>query len=337
MLMRLVLLALLLLELISCQTRDDREVVVYSALDRTFSEPVLQRFEKETGVRVRAVYDVEATKTVGLVNRIISEAENPRCDVFWNNEVVRTIVLKRRGLLERYVSPRAEDIPPTMKDPEGFWTGFAARARILIYNKALVADHDLPSSIADLVEERWRGKVSMAYPLFGTTATHAAALFAVLGADSARAYFARLRENEIVIVDGNASSKDAVARGEVLVGSTDTDDALVAMDQGKPVGIVFPDQGEGELGTLVIPNTVALIRGCPHPREARMLVDFLLRHKTEEELARSGSGQIPVRCGIPVPAGVRTMENLKAMTVDWNQVEEKVDDSAKYLERLFVQ
>ncbi len=334
--MRLVLLLFLILELFSCQTRDDREVVVYSALDRTFSEPVLQRFERETGVRVRAVYDVEATKTVGLVNRIISEAANPRCDVFWNNEVVRTIVLKRRGLLERYVSPKVDDVPPAMKDPEGFWTGFAARARIIIYNKALVADHDVPSSIADLVERRWRGMVSMAYPLFGTTATHAAALFATLGEDSARAYFEKLRNNEIVIVDGNASSKDAVARGEVSVGFTDTDDALVAMGQGKPVGIVYPDQGEGELGTLVIPNTVALIRECPHPREARMLIDFLLRPETEEELARSGSGQIPVRPGIPVPEGVRTMENLKTMTVDWNQVEGVVDDSAKYLERLFL-
>jgi iron(III) transport system substrate-binding protein len=86
----------------------------------------------------------------------------------------------------------------------------------------------------------------------------------------------------------------------------------------------------------VIPNTVALVQGCPHPKEARLLVDFLLQRETEEELARSGSGQIPVRPGIQVPAGVRTMENLKAMRADWNQVEDEVDDSARYLERLFI-
>jgi iron(III) transport system substrate-binding protein len=110
--------------------RTRREVIVYTALDRQFSEPILKEFEERTGIEVRPVFDAEAVKTVGLVNRIIAERARPQCDVFWNNEVLRSIQLNREGVVEAYVSPSAADIPDKFKDPTGAWTGFAARARV---------------------------------------------------------------------------------------------------------------------------------------------------------------------------------------------------------------
>ena len=68
-------------------------VVVYTTHDQIYSEPVFRRFEEKTGVRVKVVYDTEATKTVGLANRLAAEARNPQCDVFWNNEVTRTVIV----------------------------------------------------------------------------------------------------------------------------------------------------------------------------------------------------------------------------------------------------
>ena len=85
----------------------NQEVVIYTSLDKVFSEPVLKVFEEETGIKVLDVYDSEATKTTGLVNRLIAEKNNPRADVFWNSETGRTIVLKREGVLASYVSPSA--------------------------------------------------------------------------------------------------------------------------------------------------------------------------------------------------------------------------------------
>jgi iron(III) transport system substrate-binding protein len=76
-----------------------REVVVYTSLDKVFSQPVLEAFEKQTGIKVLPVYDSEATKTTGLVNRLIAEKDSPQADVFWNSETGRTIVLKRKGVL----------------------------------------------------------------------------------------------------------------------------------------------------------------------------------------------------------------------------------------------
>ena len=127
-----------------------QEVVVYTSLDKVFSEPVLKAFEKETGIKVLAVYDSEATKTTGLVNRLIAEKDNPKADIFWNSETGRTIVLKKKGVLAQYVSPSAADIPGTFKDHEGYWAGFAARCRVLVYNKNMLKPEDLPKSIFEL-------------------------------------------------------------------------------------------------------------------------------------------------------------------------------------------
>lgn len=101
-------------------------VVLYTAHDRMHSEPVIKMFEKKTGIKVKTVFDTEATKTAGLVNRLLAEKNRPKADVFWNNEIVRIIVLKKKGVLDTYISPNAKEIPANFKDPEGYWTGFAA-------------------------------------------------------------------------------------------------------------------------------------------------------------------------------------------------------------------
>ncbi|MDH4240568.1 MAG: extracellular solute-binding protein [Phycisphaerae bacterium] len=154
------LLAMLILSLGGCKgKRPAQEVVIYTSLDKVFSQPVLEAFEKETGIDVLPVYDSEATKTTGLVNRLIAEKNNPRADVFWNSETGRTIVLKQKGVLTKYISPSASDIPAQFKDPDGCWTGFAARCRILIYNTDLLKKDDLPKSIFELTGPKWKGYI----------------------------------------------------------------------------------------------------------------------------------------------------------------------------------
>ena len=333
----LVVCPFLILTLLGCSKRrpeNEEEVVVYTSLDKVFSQPILEAFEKETGIKVLDVYDSEATKTTGLVNRLIAEKANPRADVFWNSETGRTIVLKQKGVLASYKSPSAIDIPATFKDSQDYWTGFAARCRVLIYNKNMLKTEDLPKSIFELTEPKWKNRVALAYPLFGTTATHAAALFSQLGEDNAKDYFQALRANDVMITDGNASSRDRVADGTVAIGFTDTDDAFVAIKQGRPVDIIWPDK-EG-IGTLLIPNTVALIKGGPNPEAAKRFVDFLLSKEVEEMLAFSEAGQIPLRPDVKRPPHVPTPDKIKAMDVDYEKVADQMELSGKFLQELFV-
>jgi len=272
-------------------TRSTREtVVVYCALDRMYSEPIFSKFEQETGIRALCVYDTEAVKTTGMVNRLLAEKPRPQADVFWNNEVCQTIRLKAAGCLAPYRSQHFDSIPAAYRD--------ADRARVLIYNRDLVEAADAPRSIYDLAKPRWKGKAAVAYPLFGTTYTHVAALSAKLGEKPTLELLRSFTANDVKWVDGNATVKNMVAAGELMVGLTDTDDANGAIEDGQPVAMVFPD-ADG-LGTLVLPNTVALIKGGPHPANAKKLIDYLLSPEVETVLAAGRSAQIPLR-DLPSP------------------------------------
>ncbi len=240
-----------------CISEIPQEVIVYTSHDQIHSAPILNLFQAKTGIKVKAVYDVEAAKTAGIVNRLIAEKTHPRCDVFWNNENSRTVVLKHKGVLAPYRSTAAASIPDQFKDPDGFWTGFGARARVIIYNTDLIRPDQAPHSIYDFIQPQWRGQFAIANPLFGTTASHAAALFVFLGDAPAKHYFLALQANDVVIAAGNSVVKDMVASGEVKAGLTDTDDVNMALLAGKPVGMIYPDQNA--MGTLVIPNTFVAV------------------------------------------------------------------------------
>ena len=121
----------------------DQTVVVYVSEDQVFAAPILENFRKETGIKVKAVYDTEESKSTGVMNRLIAEKNNPQADVYWANEVVRAEVLKQKGISASYASPNAAEIPAGFKDPEGYWTGFSARARVLLVKKGLT---EKPSS-----------------------------------------------------------------------------------------------------------------------------------------------------------------------------------------------
>ncbi|MCP4640674.1 MAG: extracellular solute-binding protein [bacterium] len=328
-----ILVAALISFAVGCGPRQPT-VVVYAALDEMYSRPVLDAFEAETGIRVEAVYDTEAAKTTGLVNRLIAEAKRPRADVFWNNEVAQTIVLKQKGVIVPYVSPAGEAIPDAYKDPDGFWTGLAARGRVIIYNTDLVDEP--PTTVDAFLDPAWRGKAAIGKPLFGTTATHAAALFGLWGEEKAKAFFQSLLDNEVAVLAGNATVRDMVADGRYAIGLTDTDDANGAVEDGRPAKWLFPDQGEGQLGTLVIPNSLALIKGAPHTDEAKALIDYLLTPKVEAMLAGMRSIQIPLNPAVELPENVPALDSIRTMSIDFKAVAEAMPVSAVYVREEFV-
>ena len=326
--------ATLCLTAAGCWSSSEQEVVVYTALDKEFSEPILEEFSDRSGIAALPKFDTESTKTVGLTQAILGERDRPRCDVFWNNEILNTLRLQREGLLEVYRSPAAADFPEMARSPKGTWHGFAARARILVVNTKLLADvpqDQWPESILDLADPRWQGKAAMAKPLFGTTATHAACLFAVWGDEKAKDYFRKLKENDVRILAGNKHVAQAVAAGQLVFGLTDTDDAVVIQKTEPHVAIVYPDQGEDGLGTLFIPNTLSIIKGCPHPESARRLVDYLLSPEVEARLAAGPSAQIPLGPNVDAELQVQTPRTVKAMQVDFDAAADKWDTAAEFL------
>lgn len=305
-------------------TERARAVTIYVSTDRVFSEPVLREYERRSGVQVSPVYDTEETKSTGLANRLLAERNRPQADVFWSNEPVRTLVLKSRGVLAPYRSANADGIPAVLIDPDHFWTGFSARIRVIAYNTSLVKADQAPRSVLDLADPRWKGQVAMADPRFGSTSFHVAALYALAGDEKMDDFFRRLKENRVRIVDGNSAVRDLVARGEVKVGLTDTDDVNVAIEAGQPVAMVLPDR-DG-LGVPVMPNMVSLIANAPHAEEARRLIDYLLSADVERQLAQSEAVQIPLHVGVPGPKNIPAIDSFRPMTLDYAKAAGRVED-----------
>jgi iron(III) transport system substrate-binding protein len=293
---------------------ETQSVVVYVSHDEVFSEPILKDFEKETGIRVRAVYDTEETKSTGAMNRLIAERNNPQADVYWANEPIRAEVLRQQHIAAPYVSPNADGIPAKFRDPQGYWTGFAARARVFIVHK----DENLkPTSVLAYADPRWRGKAVIANPLFGTTTDEIAALFVLLGDERARAFMQGLHENDVKLSPSNGDSADLVARGQFAFSLVDSDDVVNRVNQHEPVTMVYPDQGEGEIGCLILPNAAVLIAGSPHQGAGKKLIDYLLSKETERKLAFSDAAQIPLHSGVVTPPQVRPIESIKVMKIDY--------------------
>jgi iron(III) transport system substrate-binding protein len=242
-------------------------VVVYAAQDQVYAEPILKEFERQTGIKVRAVYDSEATKTVAIVNRLIAERDHPQCDVYWGNEELRTRQLASRNIFRATNS----------------WAAFGYRSRRV----AVPVTHTNPvgpASLLELTNPVYRGKVALAYPLFGTTATHFLALRQHWGESNWLAWCRALSANKPFLVDGNSVAAKFVARGEAAICLTDSDDIAAENRDGARLK-VLPMSGE----TLLIPNTVAITRNAPHPEAAQRLFDYLQTSAVTERLVQAGA------------------------------------------------
>lgn len=335
---------------ISTCMQSSPHVVLYCAQDQSFAEAILEEFKQQTGLSVAAKFDTEALKSVGLYTELVADAQRPRCDVFWNNEVLSTIRLQRQGLLEPYESPEArslEPFPGSAGTDDHTWHAFASRARIILVNTRLLPREEWPTSLLDLTQERYRGKVVLAMPHHGTSATQAACLFEVLGREKAMEYHRGLKANGVQLAKGNKDVAVWVGKGvspsgqPALLGVTDTDDALTEVRAGHDVEMIFPDRGGSSefprLGTLYIPNTLGILKGSPNPAAARRLVDFLLSAEIEKWLAQSESGQIPFRPGLRslVPNEVAVPPDVKVMEVDFFRAADLWDEAQTFLRNEF--
>ncbi|MCA9021369.1 MAG: ABC transporter substrate-binding protein, partial [Planctomycetaceae bacterium] len=261
--------------------------------------------------KVEPRFDTEATKSLGLTNLIIREKDHPRCDVFWNNQALGTAALKDQGLLASYQGSGYQRIPVEFKDPEGYWTGFAARLRVYIANT------DSYKLSYENVAETLTGpldRVAIAKPLYGTTLSHFTILCDAWGIEKLQEWYQSLLDRGIQVTSGNSSVKNLVATDACMLGYTDTDDYFVAVDAGQPV-TALPVLVEEK--ALLIPNIVAIIKRTKRQKQAEALVDYLLSAEVELELSQSQSRQIPLG------------------EVDWDLVPEEVQKFRPYVKQAY--
>ena len=292
---------LLLLLCGGCNECVRREVIIYTSQDQEYAEPILKQFTKQTGIEVRAVYDSEAVKTVGLANRLLAEANHPQCDVWWSNEALRTRQLARRGVFDT-----------------NWIAEFGFRSRRIVINTNKLALASAPKSLAELTAAGWRGKVALAYPMFGTTSAQFIALRRHWGVDRWERWCRALAANKPFLVDGNSVVVKMVGRGEAFVGLTDFDDIAAGQREGYP--IVALDLNSD---SLLIPNSVAVIRDAPHATEAKHLFDHLASGAVAERLIAASALE------------GKTPEPLPHVRVDWNALLDDLDTATRTMQEIF--
>ena len=304
----------------SCHRAAPRQVVIYTSEDEPVASPILRDFEKQSGIHVTIVTDTEATKSIGLAERLVAEKDHPQADVWWSNEAFRTIWLSEQGVLSAYDSPAAKDIPAPFKDAKQYWAGCGIRARVVAVSDQLPADVRPPRGVEDLTQPALAGRIAMARPTAGTTGSFVAALYLLWGDEKADAFFQKLRDNRIALVGGNSVVADSVGQGQIWVGLTDNDDVAAAQANGLKLHAVLPDQDS--FGTLPIPGSVALVAGATHPAEAKLLIDYLLSPAVEQKLIAAHSAAWSVRDD-PAKRGVKFMD------VDFRAVADRMTESVR--------
>lgn len=283
-----------------------QRVIIYTSQDEEYAEPIFQDFEKSTGIKVMAVFDSEAVKTVGLVNRLLAESSNPQCDVFWNNEELRTRMLATKNIF---------------RETNG-WVQLGYRSRRLAMNTNHISVGDAPHKFLDATNTAYRGKVALAYPLFGTTASHFLCLRQAWGDAAWQNWCRALVANKPFIVDGNSVAAKQVGSGEAFLAFTDSDDAAAEQREGAQISILpLADD------SLIIHNTAGIIRGAPHPDAAQKLLDYLRSEAVQQKLVDKHALESAT------PANPKTQPGLK---VDWDALLKDMDTGTEELKQIFL-
>ena len=308
--------------LIGCEKSAAPAVVtLYCSVDEPFAREVVAAFEKQTGIRVNLKTDTEAGKTTGLVRRIEAERAHPQADVFWSSELFNTIKMAGDGLLAEY-RPPAEGIPDRYKDPAGKWTAFGLRARVLGCNTQKLKQQDVPDEVAGhrrCALGRATGRLPTRDSARPAGTSRPCTRSGARRSTSASSTPSR-RRSAGVCSTATRPRPGWSASGELLICATDTDDVYARQERKEPIDLVYPDMGDG--GTLLIPNSVGLIAGAPHPETARKLIDFLCSEQTEGMLARSESRNIPVRESLRAKL---KMEMPPSSKVDFQKVTDNME------------
>lgn len=298
-------------------------VTVYVAHNADQYNTVIQEFQE--------IYDIEVL-AVSLgggdaLQRVAAESENPQCDVVWGPTTDSLEAYKQ--YFQPYTSAHADAIPQELNDPEGLWTAESQQPSVLMYNKELVSEDNVPKTWEDLLDPQWEGKIASANPGSSSSA-YTILCTAIMSTskdknyDEGWSYVEKLASN-IIISGGSSSVYKGVADGEYPLGLTLEQLAYVyvSADPDK-VGMVYLENG-----TSNAPDGFAMVKDCPDPENAKIFMDFLLS-KECQQIMSDQFGRRTVRTDVAQPGGLPTLEEIACIDYDFAWAGEKAGVVARW-------
>ena len=305
---------------------DQNRLTIYVSADEHIAREIFSVFTEKTGIEVAWVGDTESSKNTTLIQRLIREKDRPTADVFWSSEILGTIRLAQENVLVSCETTITREWPSNYRDDQMRWFGFSPRARVIAYNPLKILEEDLP-----LYWWEYSNAV-IADPRFGTTRTHVAVMAAF--PEQSEKLFASMKRKPML--GGNAATVQAVIDGRALFAMTDTDDVHGAINRGHSIAMYMPRHFKGKGGgTLLIPNTVGIVKGCSNHSLAKTFIDFLLSDEVATMLAMSTSHNIPIQ-----PSVAKQFPNLiieDPLRVDFNKVARNDEEQIATVMDVFAQ
>ncbi len=301
---------------------NDKELLVYTGRKAKYAQPLFDLYSKKTGVKII----VKEGKTAALANTILREGQHSPADIGFAQESSNLGALSAIGLLAKLPSTTLEKVDSRYESPKGDWIGTSGRARVLVYNKKMIKKTDLPKSIADLQDKKWKGKLGWA-PKNGSFQSHVTAMVKVWGKDKTGNWIVAMKENDIEDFPKNTPIVKAVAEGKVAAGLVNhyylykvRKDMVEAVDAENHF---FQD---GDAGMFINVSGVAVLKSSNKQKTAIDFVNFLLS-KEAQEFFKDSNFEYPLAAGIAANAELKPLSEIDPVKIDLgdlDQIEETI-------------
>lgn len=317
----LAVVAVALVAPMACSSDDD-VLTIYSGRQLDLIGPILERFAEERGVDI----EVRDGTTAELALLIDEEGDRSPADVFLSQSPGAVAYLDLQGRLTDLPDAVLDAVPADDRSPEGHWVGLTGRVRTLVWNPELVDEADLPASVLDLADPRYRGLVAVA-PGNASFQDFVTGMRAELGDDGAAAFLEGLAANDAATFPNNVAILDAVNRGEVAMG-------LINHYYWFEHGVDDPDQasrlhffGNGDLGSMLLVTAASVLDTADDPAVAQDLIEFLLGEEAQRYFAEE-TLEYPLAAGVEPVSGLFPLSEIVSVRLDFatlGSLDETVD------------
>lgn len=304
-------------------------LVLYSGRREALIQPLVDQF---TALHPEIEVVRKTGDNVELANALLEEASRPQADAFLATEVLTVERLFQDGALDRYTSPFAAVIPVAYRQPDGGWTPLTLRARVIMYNTDQVAAGDAPTSILHLTDPAWEGRVAAAGSTNGSLQAQVAVMRQLLGDAATEAWLRGLLDNGVTFFGGHTDVRKAVGAGEFALGLVNHYYYHLQAEEGSPVGVIYPDQGPGQMGVIVNATAIGLVRGAAHPAAARAWIDYLLSEG--QQLFAELNFEYPVDPAVSLHPDVLPLDEFRVARFDLAQAVAEMDATFDLIERV---
>jgi iron(III) transport system substrate-binding protein len=268
-----------------------------------------------------------------LANALLEEQTNPQADIFITTELLTAQALSQQGIFQPYRPQGAEAFPPGFSGEGDTWTGLTRRARVIMYNTELVSPGDVPKSIFDLINPKWKGQVAAAGSTNGSMQAQVASMRQLIGEGATEAWLTDLIANDVTFFGGHTDVRKAVGAGEFKIGLVNDYYYYLQQAEGSPVGIVFPDQEAGGIGLITNATAAGIIQGAGNPAAAMAFLDFLVSHAGQERFAELNY-EYPLLPGVKLHSGVQALDAFRLADVDTVKAASDIDETFNLIDKV---